>query len=60
MTTIGKWIMSKSENEILDDDCLASYDWPDEEQIAEMEQQEAMLSDFNDDGIGGTCVCKYR
>ena len=39
-----------------DDD---NVDWPDAEQIAEMEQQEALLSDFNDDGIGGTCVCKY-
>jgi len=40
-----------------DDD---NIDWPDADQIAEMEQQEALLSDFNDDGIGGTCVCKYR
>lgn len=52
--------MKKEENEFLIDDDLDERDWPDDERIAEMEQQEALLSDFNDDGIGGTCVCKYR
>ena len=52
--------MQDQENELFSDDDLDSHDWPDHEQIAEMEQQEALLSDLNDDGIGGTCVCKYR
>lgn len=52
--------MQHQENEFFSDDDLDSRDWPDHEQIAEMEQQEALLSDLNDDGIGGTCVCKYR
>lgn len=42
------------------EDDLDDRDWPDDEQIAEMEKQEALLSDFNDDGIDGACVCKYR
>lgn len=52
--------MQHQENEFFSDDDLDNRDWPDHEQIAEMEQQEALLSDLNDDGISGTCVCKYR